>query len=372
LQPGQTSLPLSQPWLPNFTGEHEVTVVALSAQGDPLGTATITLKVAQASEANLPEPDCTPDAIFMTDVTSPAGAAFRPGTEMEKVWQVRNSGTCAWGVGYALGRVEGEELGAPDEVAVPPTAAGESADLTVTFQAPSQADTYSNTWQLHSPDGTPFGPTLVLSFEVEVQAAENLPPNAPADLKATVQEDGRTIRLTWQDRSDSEDAFRVYRQDVEASIGLAPADAEFFVDSSVNCGSIYRYSVVAFNAAGASALSEIAEATLPPCTPVDASPTLVLTIVPTRAVASEPITIIFQAIDDVGMTQVVVRGENTGDESLDAGRTFPCIEAVCAASWPVTPTAEISTTWTLVAVARDSSGQESEPARVTVVIRPKQ
>lgn len=371
LQPEQTSLPLSQPWLPTNTGEHQVTVAAVSSQGDPLGAATITLNVAEASEGDLPEPACTPDAIFVTDVTIPAGTEFRPETQMEKVWQVRNSGTCAWGVGYGLSRIGGEALSALDQVAVPPTAAGQPVDLTITLQAPSEAGTYTNTWQLHSPDGTPFGPTLTLSFEVKIQAEENLPPDTPTDLKAAVTENGSTIRLTWQDRSETEDAFRVYREDVEASIGLAPANAQFFVDNSVNCGGTYRYGVVAFNAAGASTLSEIAEASLPPCTPADAPPTLVLTVVPTQVVASEPITIVFQAVDDVSMAQVTVRGEETGDASLDAGRTFPCSEAVCAGSWPFTPTAEISTSLTLVAVALDSSGQESEPARMTVTVRPQ-
>jgi hypothetical protein len=109
LQPGQTSLPLSQPWRPTTAGEHLVSVIVISAQGDALGEATVTLNVAEASDEVLPEPACTPDATFVADVTIPPGTAFRPDSQLDKVWQVRNSGTCAWGVGYELLRVAGEQ-----------------------------------------------------------------------------------------------------------------------------------------------------------------------------------------------------------------------------------------------------------------------
>jgi hypothetical protein len=350
-----------------------VRVIVISAQGDPLGEATITLDVVEAPDEILPEPACIPDATFVADVTIPAGTAFRPDSQMDKVWQVRNSGTCAWGVGYEMLRVSGEELGASDVVPVPPTAAGESADLVVTFQAPSDAGPYSNAWQLRSPDGTFFGPTLVLSIEVEVQAEESLPPGTPTDLQAAVTDDGKAIRLTWVDQSDNEDAFRVYREDVEASIGLAPANAELFVDSATTCGNTYRYGVVAFNAAGTSPLSEIAEASLPPCAPGDTAPSVVLTVVPTRAVSSTtPITIVFQAADAQGVARVTIQGEETGDVELDAGQTFPCDGVVCTGRWPVTPTVETSTTLTFVAIARDTSGQESEPARTQISVLPSE
>jgi hypothetical protein len=372
IQPDQTSLPLSQSWRPDATGEYQVTVLVLPAEGESLGQATITLYVEEAPDETLPEPACTPDATFVANVTIPPGTAFRPGARMEKVWQVLNTGSCAWGVGYELVRTQGGELGAPDRVSTPPTATGESADLSVTFQAPSAAGTYSNTWQLSSPDGTTFGPALVLSIEVEIQAEESSPPSAPTDLIAAVTENGQAVRLTWQDQSDNEDAFRVYREDMEASIGLAPANAQFFVDNAVSCGSTYRYSLVAFNAVGASPVSVTAEVSVPPCAPADAPPTLVLTVVPTQAVTSEIINLVFQAADDLGVVEVTIWGEGTGIEELDAGRSLTCAGKICSGSWPISRTVESTTTLTVMAVARDSSDQESEPAQVQVVILPQE
>jgi len=192
---------------------------------------------------------------------------------MDKVWQVRNSGTCAWGVGYRLVRMEGEALDAADTVSVPPTAAGATAYLAVTFRAPSTAGIYTSAWRLQTPDGTQFGPVLELSITVESEAEASVPPDAPTGLQAAVTEDGTAVQITWQDQSQTEDAFRVYRDDMEASIGLAPANAQLFVDRTVACGNTYEYHVAAFNAAGTSPSTETAEVTLPPCAPAASTPT---------------------------------------------------------------------------------------------------
>jgi hypothetical protein len=94
--------------------------------------------------------------------------------------------------------------------------------------------------------------------------------------------------------------------------------------------------------------------------------------VPTQVVASGPFTVIFQAEDDLRVTQVAISGLDTGDPEIDAGRVFSCTEPVCTGSWPLVWTGDLSTTLplTLTAVARDSSGLQSEPARVRVLIRP--
>jgi hypothetical protein len=369
-QAGQTSLPLSQPWRPTEVGEKQVTVVGFSDAGTVLGSAAITLRVAETADEALPEPACIPNAAFVSDVTIPPGTAFPPGVRMDKVWQVRNSGTCAWGVGYDLVFLEGEDLGAPETLPVPPTAAGERVDLTVTLWAPAEVGTFANLWQLRSPDGQFFGPTLPLTIRVEVQAQKNLPPLAPVNLQATATQDNKAIQLTWEDQSDNEDAFRIYREDVEASIGLVPADDELFVDPSIVCGRTYRYAVVAFNAAGTSPIGETAEVTLPPCAPTDAPPTLSLTVVPTQVLPSETFTITFEASDDLGVALVIVWGEETGESVLDMGRVFTCTTVLCTTTWPITWTQEISVTLSLVGVARDSSGQESELARTTVIVLP--
>lgn len=388
IQPQQTSLPLSQPWRPTAPGDYQLTVRVLSSTGEAQGMATITVRAVEAPDEARPEPACSPDASFSGDVTIAPGTIFPPGARMEKVWQVRNSGSCAWGVGYELVLIDGDNLGAPSRVPVPPTAAGESADLAVTFSAPSAPGTYANLWQMQAPDGQFFGPRLDLSIQVEAQAVEDSPPQAPTGLTATVTPNGEAVRLTWIDEAQNEDAYRIYREDMSASIGLAPADAEVFVDGDVTCGRTYRYSVVAFNAAGASSSGQPVEVVFPPCGPADAPPELTLTIVPTQVLASEPFTITFVAEDDVGMDLVIVWSEEAWEPELNRGRIFTCTARLCTGSWPltvpltytlapslttgvdITPTVDVSTTLAVLALARDSSGQESALVQQSIDLLP--
>ncbi|MGC9334125.1 MAG: NBR1-Ig-like domain-containing protein [Anaerolineae bacterium] len=368
VQPDQTNLPLSLPWRPSAAGEYEISISALSETGEPLASASIKLLIVEAADELPPEPACVLDATFLNHVTIPPDTEFPPGAQMAKIWQVHNSGTCAWDTGFELAHVGGDLLGAVSPARVPATAAGERANLEVVFVAPEEEGTHNSIWQLRSSDEKLFGPQLELIANVQAQAEPGVPPAKPAGLQATITEDGRAVRLTWEDLSDNEEAFRIYREDVEASIGLVPADAEVFEDRSVACGTAYHYSIAAFNGSGTSSLVESPEVVLPACAAHDQRPTLTLTAVPTQVVASDTFTVIFQAVDDIGLRQVVVQGESTGDAELDAGRTFPCAAMRCAGSWSITWNQETTATLVLTAVARDSGGQDSEPARTTVVI----
>ncbi len=379
IQPDQTALHLSQPWLPAIAGDSRIAVVAFSADDDPLGVAAITLHVNESPGAVAAESDCTPDATFVTDVTLAPGSVFPPGARMDKVWQVRNSGTCAWGVGYGLALVEGDALGAPNVVPVPPTTVGQNADLTVTFWSPSEAGSFRSTWRLQSPNELFFGPLLILDIQVEDLAEESSPPQAPVNLQAVLSQDAKAVLLTWDDRADNEDAFRIYREDIEASIGLVPANARQFIDQNVSCGNRYRYRVIAFNAAGPAPASESAEIRMPACTSTDLKPHLHLTIVPTQVLASAPFTITFEAYHSPDLALVEIRGLGTGDPTLDAVQTFTCTTASCtdsimrmAPSLPITGTVTEPLTMTLVfeGIAHDTHGQESDPAWATVIVHP--
>jgi len=267
LPASQATLPLSLPWRPDAVGRCQITIVALSATGEALGSAQIELEVAELSAPAVPRPACILQAAFLSDVTVPPGEVLAPGARADKVWQVRNSGTCAWGMGYELVLVSGDDILADSPVPVPPTPAGQPSDLAVTFWAPREAGVYGAVWRLRSPQGELFGPLLDLQIQVKAEAQRSVPPGRPARLEARVIDGGKAVQLTWLDLSDNEDAFRVHRQDVEASVGLVPANAQAFVDRSVACGGSYRYSVVAFNAAGVSSPAEAPEITMPACAP---------------------------------------------------------------------------------------------------------
>jgi hypothetical protein len=371
LQPGQESLPLSVPWQPLTVGQTRITVAAVSQTNETLGSAEISLQVTELPAPAVPRPACLPEARFLSHVTVPPGEITAPRARVEKVWQVRNTGTCAWGVGYELALVSGDDLGVAGRVRVPPTSAGQPADVGVSFWAPREPGIYRAAWRLRSPQGELFGPDLELEIQVRAEAERSVPPAAPSGLEARIVEEGKAIQLTWLDQSDNEDAFRVHREDVEASIGLVRANGQAFIDRSVTCGGSYRYSVVAFNAAGASLPSEAPEITMPACAAGSAAlPTLILTVVPDRVVSGEPFVLVFQAEDEAGLVQVTIRGQDTGDAELDEGQSFACEGQRCAASWSVTWSGKAGKTLTFVAEAWDVAGLRSEPAKAQVVVQP--
>lgn len=113
---------------------------------------------------------CSNDAAFVADVTVPPGTVFAAGQVFNKIWRVRNAGTCSWGLGYDLALVGGEGMGGATVIAVPNTDPGATADLLVALTAPGSAGGHSSQWRLRS-SGTPFGATLSISI--------NVPPSAP-------------------------------------------------------------------------------------------------------------------------------------------------------------------------------------------------
>jgi len=188
---GQPNLTLIQTWKA-IRGTHTIVVRAYNAAGiasDPVGVSIVVAEgvalaptptaVPGAPTAIPPSPTavappaatptspappgtCTNSATFIQDVTVPDGTSFAPGQAFNKIWQVRNTGTCTW-TGYQLVFVSGNAMTASTTATVPTTAPGATADLLVPMVAPATPGTHSGQWRLRSPTGL-FGPTLTVSI----------------------------------------------------------------------------------------------------------------------------------------------------------------------------------------------------------------
>ncbi len=113
---------------------------------------------------------CSNDSAFVADVTVPDGTVLAAGQAFNKIWRVRNAGTCPWGVGYDFAFVGGEAMAGTTVVAVPTTNPGATADILIPMTASASAGTHSGQWRLRA-SGVPFGATLSVSI--------NVPPSAP-------------------------------------------------------------------------------------------------------------------------------------------------------------------------------------------------
>lgn len=97
-------------------------------------------------------------AQFIADVTVPDGSHMPAGPAFDKVWRVKNIGTCTWSSSYALVFSSGNQLSGPSSMNLPRSVSpGESIDLSISLTAPGNAGHYIGYWMLKNASGTLFG-----------------------------------------------------------------------------------------------------------------------------------------------------------------------------------------------------------------------
>lgn len=141
----------------------------MAAATSPPGTTNTPL-AEPATPSPLPPPSPTPvcfdDLDYLQDLTIPDGSLMTPGQQIDKRWQVRNSGSCNWDQRYSLRLISGDAMGANTSRPLYPARAGTEATLQVLFTAPQEAGTYECQWQAVNPDGTPFGDAFYMQIVV--------------------------------------------------------------------------------------------------------------------------------------------------------------------------------------------------------------
>ncbi len=194
---GQPTFTLVQTWKAT-QGTHAISVRAYNASSVPSDPAAISITVSPsvaliATPTTLPvtgatsvpatsEPpptvaaatvsSCTNNAAFVADVTVPDGTVLAQGQTFNKIWRVRNSGSCTWSAGFTLVFVAGEAMTSNTSIAVPNTAPGATADLLVPMTASNTPGVHAGQWRLKSSGGTVFGTTVSVNINV-------LNPSAP-------------------------------------------------------------------------------------------------------------------------------------------------------------------------------------------------
>lgn len=78
----------------------------------------------------------------------PYGAGLRSAQSFTQTWELKNTGTCPWQE-VSLQLVTGNSFNsAPGQWGLPETAPGDTARLSLQFQAPQGAGTYRGDWQM--------------------------------------------------------------------------------------------------------------------------------------------------------------------------------------------------------------------------------
>lgn len=116
--------------------------------------------------------DACNNNVFEGDVTIPDGEVIKPGFDFQKVWAVRNTGSCTWDEGYALVYIGGST---PDldpytyefKKSSDFVAGGSGVNLAINLTTPCTPGKYEGHWRMRSDSGFYFG--SILSVYVEVQ-----------------------------------------------------------------------------------------------------------------------------------------------------------------------------------------------------------
>ncbi len=138
---------------------------APSPTASPATAAPATATPTQTpSSASALSQTCVDNSAFVADVTVPDGTALEPGQTFNKIWRVRNTGTCTW-QGYSFTFVGGDRMGG-SSVTVPTTLPGATVDLLVPMTADTTAGVHTGYWRLHNSAGHYFGATMYVKIDV--------------------------------------------------------------------------------------------------------------------------------------------------------------------------------------------------------------
>jgi hypothetical protein len=280
-----TTFSVAQPWTPAVEGEVTVSVVAYDTEGAASEPAMITLRVGAGGLEETPAPDatttpvpdeegeggCTLNAAYAADVTVPDNTEMSPGETFVKTWRIRNSGTCDWVAGFMLVFVGGEQMGAPASVAVPATAAGSTADVSVSMTAPGTPGTYRGNWRIQSDTGLAFGSVVYVQIVVPAPPTAvptptptqvpTVEPSGPTNLEVIYQQVG-TVRFIWDDavgEAGYQYEFSFYRgMGGGTDLHSLPADTTSWTSDLLGCGGEGTFVLYALAADG----SEIGRASV--------------------------------------------------------------------------------------------------------------
>jgi hypothetical protein len=171
-------------------------------------------------------------------------------------WTLQNTGTCTWNSIYQMYLDSGTPLTPGANSPVLPVgetvAPGRSLTVTITMTAPSEDGEYQSAFRLQNDKGE-----AVATYGVITRVGTGSPPSAsqslssPGDLRYTYDctSGSVSIGLTWVDRANGEDGYRVYRGGT--LVATLAARATSYSEIVPGSGT-YNYTVAAFNAGGES------------------------------------------------------------------------------------------------------------------------
>lgn len=220
--------------------------------------------------APLPTPTAAPNTCYdgmeyVADVTVPDHTVMEPRQDFDKIWRVRNTGTCTWNDSYRIVFVQGDMLdGGPQRIRAT-VRPGETYEVGIDQTAPNRPGKYSGLWQLVNGQNAAFGPRIWVKIKVKgqeppptsVPAPTNPPPVqptlAPPSLQVSISASpssvaaGNPVNVNWNFSGGSIATARLTRTNPDgtqtALYGGADVDPQGSYDDILFDPGTYTYSI---------------------------------------------------------------------------------------------------------------------------------
>jgi Ig-like domain-containing protein len=136
------------------------------------GANTPVVLPTSAGQATASLGDACNNSSFQGDITIPDGTVLDPGVNFQKVWALKNTGTCTWDEGYSLVYIGGSTpnldpydfkfKNSKDFVK-----GGETINIAINLTTPCTPGKYEGTWRMRTDNGYFFGTPLSVYVEVK-------------------------------------------------------------------------------------------------------------------------------------------------------------------------------------------------------------
>lgn len=182
-----------------------LTAQAVSTSTLPPPPNLFVLPTAQPTVPTVPVIPCDKMS-FVADVTVPDGTVMKPGQAFQKIWRIKNAGSCTWIPGYQFTFVDGYMMGTTQSVPIVNYVAPQGAiDIPVNMVAPNAPGKYRSYWRMRNDKGVLFGMQKAdrdaVWVEIIVGEEQNFQPPQPPSGSSCEVLDVYTKTVTFIDDS---------------------------------------------------------------------------------------------------------------------------------------------------------------------------
>jgi hypothetical protein len=118
--------------------------------------------------------DACNNSQYVSDITVQDNEILKAGTDVQKIWAVKNTGSCTWDEGYKLVQFAGSpELGSNHNYEIGKSGSdndfvqpGATINIGVWLDVPCKPGKYEGHWKMQNDQGYFFGTVLSMYFEV--------------------------------------------------------------------------------------------------------------------------------------------------------------------------------------------------------------